>query len=262
MVRNHASAARGAGGEVGAVDQGQYQARGLALDLKTSKPRIIAFATKGAGTNEEDRLRALLSNHAVDFFAFDRSGKFKSFRALLRALKSGRYELAVMEGTGIAGGVALIWSKWLGRCRYVVSSGDAVAPWVASIRKWLGPIFLLYEKKLCKNAAGFIGWTPYLVGRAMTFGTPRGVTAPGWALHPKSPDAMLAARRELRSRHGIADSTIVFGIVGSLAWNARVGFLLRVRALARHPQDHAERHRRSHRGRWRRGATPEAACGG
>jgi hypothetical protein len=35
---------------------------------------------------------------------------------------------------------------------------------------------------------------------------------------------MAAARQRLRAQLGIDDATIVFGIVGSLAWNARVGF--------------------------------------
>jgi glycosyltransferase involved in cell wall biosynthesis len=187
-------------------------------------PRILAFATKGAGSNDEARLRALLGELQIDWFPFDRSSKFGSFRRLLRVLKIGRYDLAVMEGTGLAGGVALIWSSLLGRCRYVVSSGDAVAPWLAAIKPWLEPPFNWYEGFLCKRAAGFIGWTPYLVGRALTFGCPRAVTAAGWALHPKSSEEMAASRARLRRHLGITDETIVVGIVGSLAWNDRFGF--------------------------------------
>lgn len=190
----------------------------------SAKPRVLAFATKGAASNEEDRLRALLTDIDVDWFAFNRSAKFASFKQLLRTLKTKQYDLAVMEGTGLAGGLALIWSRLLGRCRYIVSSGDAVGPWVAGIKPWLGPIFTFYERALCRRAAGFIGWTPYLVGRALTFGCPRGVTAAGWALHPMTPDQLAASRAKIRADLGIADSTIVFGIVGSLAWNNRVGF--------------------------------------
>jgi hypothetical protein len=186
--------------------------------------RILAFATKGDGSNEEERLRTLLSGHAVDFYAFDRRRKVRAFFELARLLKRGRYDLAVMEGTGIAGGLALIWSRLWRRCRYIVSSGDAVGPWVGSIRPALGPVFGLYERTLCRRAAGFIGWTPYLVGRAMTFGTPRGCTAAGWALHPTSDDERARSRTRVRAELGIPESTIVFGIVGSLAWNSRVGF--------------------------------------
>jgi len=48
----------------------QPETPGVAVDLSK---RILAFATKGAGTNEEDRLRALLSNHPVEWFSFDSS---------------------------------------------------------------------------------------------------------------------------------------------------------------------------------------------
>jgi hypothetical protein len=199
------------------------QVRGVILRRQTS-PRILAFATKGAGSNEEERLRALLGELQADWFAFDRCSKFGSFKHLLRLLKTGHYDLAVMEGTGLAGGVALIWSRLLGRCKYVVSSGDAVAPWVSAIKPWLGPLFNWYERVLCKRAAGFIGWTPYLVGRAITLGCPRAITAAGWAPYPKSSEEMAANRARLRRQLGIADETIVVGIVGSLAWNARLGF--------------------------------------
>lgn len=196
-----------------------------APDAGSRRPRILAWATKGAGSNEEDRLRGLLSETAeVEWFPFDRAAKFRGFRQIVRLLKTRRFDLAVMEGTGLAGGLALIWSRLLGRCRYIVSSGDAVGPWVGSVRPGLGWIFGKYEKWLCRLAAGFIGWTPYLAGRALTFGCPRAVTAPGWALHPRSTEAMAASRRAIRAQFGIADSTIVLGIVGSLAWNRRVGF--------------------------------------
>jgi glycosyltransferase involved in cell wall biosynthesis len=204
------------------------------------RARILAFATKGAGSNEEERLRALLSRHAADFFPFDRQQKLRAFFELVRLLKRGRYDLAVMEGTGIAGGLALIWSRLWRRCRYVVSSGDAVGPWVGSIQPVLRPAFAVYERMLCRRAAGFIGWTPYLVGRAMTFGTRRGCTAAGWALHPISEEERARSRARVRAELGIADGTIVFGIVGSLAWNARVGFCYGwelVRAIRRVTRD-------------------------
>jgi len=204
----------------------------MELGASTAKPqaasgapaRILGFATKGAGSNEDERLRALLAGHTVDFFPFDRRRKVQAFFELVRLLKRGRYDLAVMEGTGIAGGLALIWSRLWRRCRYVVSSGDAVGPWVGSIRPLLGPVFGLYERVLCRRAAGFVGWTPYLVGRALTFGAPRGCTAAGWALHPISDHQRASSRARIRAELGIAEGTIVFGIVGSLAWNERVGF--------------------------------------
>ena len=83
-------------------------------------------------------------------------------------------------------------------------------------------IFEVYERLLCRLSAGFIGWTPYLCGRAMTFGSPRaGVTAAGWPLgvvmHPLS-----TPRDQGRcAKLGIPQEDLVVGIVGALEWNAQ-----------------------------------------
>ena len=57
--------------------------------------------------------------------------------------------------------------------------------------------FAMYERMLCRFSAGFIGWTSYLVGRAISFGAPRGMTAasgPGWTTPSRSsPSARRAA---------------------------------------------------------------------
>src|SRR4051812_36374621 len=90
------------GGEVVPTPPRQPETPGVAVDLV---PKILAFATKGAGTNEEDRLRALLSKHNVEWFGFARREKFRSFKQLIAKLKPRQYDLAVMEGTGLAGGL-------------------------------------------------------------------------------------------------------------------------------------------------------------
>ena len=46
------------------------------------------------------------------------------------------------------------------------------------------------------------------------------MTAPGWAPFRAERDA----RREVRARLGIPENALVFGIVGSLDWNPRVGY--------------------------------------
>jgi hypothetical protein len=107
---------------------------------------------------------------------------------------------------------------------YVVSSGDAVGPWVARQAAWAGPLFHLYERVLCRFAAGFIGWTPYLVGRAMTFGTRRAMTAAGYAPFPLPPGERGRRRAAVRAELGIAAGDVVFGLAGSLAWNRRVRY--------------------------------------
>ena len=184
------------------------------------EPRILGVATQGSGGDDEARLRTLLGRLPVTFFPFDRGAKRASARALLRAIRRDRPDLVVMEGTGLGGGLALMLGRLTAGVPYVVSSGDAVEPFVRSIRPSLGPVFGQYERRLCRHSAGFIGWSPYLTGRALTFGAPRAMTAAGWAPFAPSPEA----RDQIRHRLGIGPDALVFGIVGSLAWNRRVGY--------------------------------------
>lgn len=207
---------------------------------KPRSPKLLAFATQGAGGDDEARLRMLLSGFDdVTWFPFERGSKGGSFRKLRRTIAQERPDLIVMEGTGIAGGLALL----LGRLRgipYVFSSGDAIGPFVAAIRPLFGPAFAAYERLLCRCADGFIGWSPYLVGRALTFGCRRGMTAPGWASTSLPEADRAAARSDVRRALAIPQDAVVFGIVGSLAWNRRVGYcygLELVRAVQRVNRD-------------------------
>lgn len=201
-------------------------AESTADKLKASppKPNILALATQGTGGDDEDRLLSLLSDLSPGVFPFDRRRKFRSFRQLINELFRQRPDLIVMEGTGLAGGLGLLLGRWLAGIPYVVSSGDAVGPFVARQRPLLGPLFDLYERLLCRWSAGFIGWTPYLTGRALTFGAPRAITAPGWAPYSRSLQDQAASRIRIRRELGIAAEDLVFGLVGSLAWTKRVGY--------------------------------------
>jgi hypothetical protein len=191
---------------------------GGTIDMKPARPRLLAFATQGSGGQDEQRLRALLSRLPAEFLEVDRSaGRLGTWLRLLETLRERRPGLVVMEGTGLAGGLALLASG----TRYVVSTGDAVGPWVAQRHPWLGPLFSLYERALCVRAAGVIGWTPYLAGRALGLGAPRAMTAPGWAEEGVPPGERAAVRAELRARAGIPAGALVVGIAGSLSWNAR-----------------------------------------
>jgi hypothetical protein len=79
----------------------------------------------------------------------------------------------VMEGTGLA----VMIGRLLRGVPYLVSSGDAVGPFIATQWPLFEPVFLAYERLLCRWSAGFIGWTPYLTGRALGCAdnrTPRG----------------------------------------------------------------------------------------
>ena len=183
-------------------------------------PRILAFATQGAGGNDEARLCTIVQEFAFEQFAFSAQRKLATAASLFRAMWRNRYPLAVMEGTGIAGGLPLLAARLLFGQRYVVSSGDAIEPFVSQKQPWLGPLFGLYERLLYRYAAGFIGWSPYLVGRALTFGVPRAMTAAGWA-----PNLVRSQRGpEVRRQLGIPPDALVIGIAGSLTWTPRVRY--------------------------------------
>jgi hypothetical protein len=186
--------------------------------------KILACATLGSGSSDETRLLTLLRTFVPGVIPFDRGAKGRSCWRIFQTIWRERPDLVVMEGTGLAGGVALLLARWLAGIPYVISSGDAVGPFVARQAAWAGPFFHLYERLLCRWSAGFIGWTPYLVGRALTFGAPRAMTAAGFAPYRPSEDERAAGRRRVRTSVGIPPDAVVFGLVGSLAWNRRAGY--------------------------------------
>ena len=180
---------------------------------------VVGFATQGSGHGDEARLEALLGELEAEIFPFDRASKAGSARSLLWALIRKRPHLVVMEGTGVAGGLSLIAAKMLADVPYVVSSGDAVGPYVGLSHRLLSPVAALYERILCRLSAGYVGWTPYLVGRALSFGAPRAMTAAGWSAPARFEDRALR-RREL----GIPEDAVVFGLVGSLEWTEGIEY--------------------------------------
>jgi glycosyltransferase involved in cell wall biosynthesis len=184
-------------------------------------PKIFLFATKGTQTNDELRIVTLLAAFQPTIIPFDYQAKLRSSREIIRQSLQERPDLLVMEGTGIAGGLACLYLKLIHRIPYVFSSGDAVAPFIGLNWPWLVPLFTLYEWLLCRYCAGFIGWTPYLVGRSLTFGAPKGMTAAGWVHFNRTPEQLQHSRQRLRQELGIPETAIVFGLLGSLVWNSR-----------------------------------------
>src|ERR1700683_5834060 len=142
--------------------------------------RILCFATQGEAHLDFERLRYLLEPLGAEPYAFDRDRKLRSAIGLLKAARARRPSLVVMEGTGIAGGIALLALDVSMGIPFVLCSGDAVGPYLGLRSRAAGILGGLYERLLCRRCAGYVGWTPYLVGRALTFGAARAMTAPGW----------------------------------------------------------------------------------
>jgi glycosyltransferase involved in cell wall biosynthesis len=183
------------------------------------KPTVACFATQGLQSHDGRRIVELLEPLSPEAWEFDRSRKGRSmWRIVLRGLRQ-RPDVLVMEGTGIGGGLAVIGLRLLGGVRYVVSSGDAVGPFLARMHPAAAPIGWLYERLLCRLSSGYLAWTPYLAGRALAYRAPRAATVPGWA-----PVSAPVDRESARRRLGVPSECLVFGIVGSLDWNARVGY--------------------------------------
>jgi glycosyltransferase involved in cell wall biosynthesis len=184
------------------------------------KAGILGFATHGHDHLDAERLRYLLAPLHPVFYPFDHDRRVRSAIGLVRAVLARRPSLIVMEGTGIAGGAALLALNVLLGVPFVLCSGDAVGPYLRLRSRAAGRLGGVYERLLCRRCAGYVGWTPYLVGRAITFGAPRGMTAPGWARgHASS-----GAREAIRSRLGVPSDAVLVGLVGSLNWNARVRY--------------------------------------
>jgi glycosyltransferase involved in cell wall biosynthesis len=182
--------------------------------------RILYFATQGAEHLDAERLGYLLEPLEPVSFAFQRTGKLRSALGLVREARARRPRLIVMEGTGLAGGVALLALSFTSKVPFVFSSGDAVGPYLSLRSSLAGLLGGIYERLLCRRCAGYIGWTPYLVGRALTFGAPHAMTAPGWPREQASSEA----RDAIRGALGIPRDALVVGLVGSLNWRARVGY--------------------------------------
>lgn len=203
------------------------------MSSEHSDASIAVFSTLGRGSHEEDRIVSLTAALSRTVWPFDRLRKRRTTVALLKRLRRERPDLVVIEGTSIAAGLVVLVGRSLFGVPYVVSSGDAVGPYIKLIAPKLGPAGFLYELALCRFCAGFIGWTPYLTGRAMTLGAPRAMTAANWAPPQSSnPQDRVAVRSEL----GIPRDAIVFGLVGSLHWRDRAEYaygLELVRAIRR-----------------------------
>ena len=190
---------------------------GAGDDSGNSRLHVAYFATQGSGSGDESRIAALVEPLGGRPLHFDRSRKLRSAFAIVRAVSRRRPDVIVLEGTGLAGGVACVIARLLSGTPYIVSSGDAVGPYLRMLHAGLAVIGPAYERLLYRMSSGFIGWSPYLTGRALSLGAPRAMTAANWAELEVAPHD----RREVRRRLGIDEDALVFGLVGSLNWSTR-----------------------------------------
>lgn len=202
---------------------------------------INGFATQGLGSNDEQRVAELIGGLPHQLVSLRREAGPRRVLAaakLADELRRGAPALTVMEGTGLQGGLAVMLNRRRHGIPYVVSTGDAVGPFIAAHNRAAGPPLAAYERALFANSAGVIGWTPYLVGRGMTLGAPCGITIPGWAPFSIPADELTGRGLAVRERLGISQDALVVGIAGSLIWNERLGYsygleLIKAAALAR-----------------------------
>jgi hypothetical protein len=189
--------------------------------------KVLGLATQGSGSGDEVRLQELLAAFTSELIPFVHgalTARILQVTRVVRQVLRTRPDLVVMEGTGVAGGLALLLARVFGHVPYIVSSGDAVGPFIGARHPKLGPVFTMYERLLYRMSAGAIGWTPYITGRALTFGAPRAVTAPGWPKSLPTSPQRTAYRAETRRALGISDDAIVAGIAGAIIWNSRYSY--------------------------------------
>lgn len=189
---------------------------------------ILCINPRGAGDLHELRARRLTEGIDADltFYNVDRAQSYpQALSALWKVVASRRWDLIYQEGTGLVGGLNLIRAARTRGQKFLVSSGDPIAGFF-SVTKGpsVGAVFRQYEKALYRSCAGFVGWTPYLTGAALTLGAKRAATIEGAVdldiFVPYSP----ADRRAAKSGLGLNPDHLVCGVVGSLRWTPRQSY--------------------------------------
>ncbi|MDR3638977.1 MAG: glycosyltransferase [Isosphaeraceae bacterium] len=188
--------------------------------------KVLSIVTGGPVDQPRARRLSAKLRAEVTFLDIDRSEPRRaSSRRVRAALASDRWDLVYLEGTGVAGGLNLIRAARGRGLAFVVSSGDPIGGFFRTTKGPLwGWAFGLYERRLYRACAGFIGWTPYLTGMALALGAPRGVTVEGGVDLDVFQPAAPAARAELRRSLGLEADHLVCGIVGSLTWSPRQNY--------------------------------------
>lgn len=151
--------------------------------------------------------------------------KLKAACELWHLLRSKKWHLVYLEGTGIAAGGNLILARLFRGQAFVVSSGDPISGFMHVVHgRLLGWVFGVYERMLYAACRGYIGRTPYLTDMALKLGAPRAVTVIESvdleAFSPCTDQEKKAAKIEL----GIDPDHLVCGVVGNLNWVKRQSY--------------------------------------
>jgi len=187
--------------------------------------RILCVNPSGKGDLHElraQRLTAYLNADVTICSSPKSSSRRSAAKQFSDAIASTAWDLVYQESTGISAGLNLIRAALKKKQKYIVSSGDPISGFFRVTR---GPAvaapFAVYEKWLYALSAGFIGWTPYLTGRAIHLGAPRGATIEGSVDLDLFRPFPSSERTAIRARYGIPASHLVCGVVGSLRWSQR-----------------------------------------
>ena len=123
----------------------------------------------------------------------------------------------------MAGGLACLWTRWVRGTPYIVSSGDAVGPWVSTRLPLVGLAFGAYRAAAVSLGGRVHRLEPVPRRPGVAFRRARAMTAAGWAPfnEPTSNSRRVA---QVRKRLGIPSESVIFGIVGSLVWSSRARY--------------------------------------
>ena len=190
----------------------------------STEPRLLCVSTGGPNSLDALRMRRLTEGlpYALEYFDVDKRSKKASAKAVWALVSERRPDLVYQEGAGIAAGLPLIRAARAWGQPYVISTGDPVGGFFRTVKGPLyGRMMDAYERALYRHSAGFIGWTPYLVGAALKLGAPRAVTVEGAADTAVFRPTDDAGRRAAKADVGLNPDHLVLGVVGSLTWTPR-----------------------------------------
>ena len=192
------------------------------MNKSTKKPLKNILAIAGSAGLDYERIKHLFKSapYKVDIFIVDKQKKLASFTDLWNKIRSKKYDMIFLEGSGLTGSLAAILAENFYKIPFIISTGDPISSFFSiTISNFWGILMTCYEKILIKNAACYIGWTPYLTGRAISLGAKKAFTIEGGVdskkfkpLHPKEKNSL---KKKLKL------NKLVIGVSGSLVWSAK-----------------------------------------